>query len=160
VANLLSLETAVGLTTVLVGRSTLAESIQLHKESGVHVLSSGPIPPNPTEVLQSRATRELLQGLRDMFDAVIIDAPPLLPVADAAIMASDADGAILVVRHGKTTKDQLRLAATRLSQVNAKLYGYVVNMTPRRRRRGYEYQYGYGEYGYIGEYEAKRKAVR
>jgi receptor protein-tyrosine kinase len=160
IAKLLGLETAVGLTTVLVGRSTLAETIQVHKQSGIHVLSSGPIPPNPTEILQSRATRDLLQGLRDMFDAVIIDAPPLLPVADAAIMATDADGAILVVRHAKTTKEQLRLAATRLQQVNAKLYGYVVNMTPRRRRRGaYYYGYTYADYASLTDQE-KRKLVR
>jgi receptor protein-tyrosine kinase len=160
IAKLLGLETVVGLTTVLVGRSTLAETIQVHQESGIHVLSSGPIPPNPTEILQSRATRDLLHGLRDMFDAVIIDAPPLLPVADAAIMATDADGAILVVRHAKTTKDQLRLAVTRLDQVNAKLYGYVVNMTPRRRRRGYDYYgYGYGDYTSFDDV-AKRRAVR
>jgi receptor protein-tyrosine kinase len=161
IAKLLGLETVVGLTTVLVGRSTLAETIQVHQESGIHVLSSGPIPPNPTEILQSRATRDLLLGLRDMFDAVIIDAPPLLPVADAAIMATDADGAILVVRHGKTTKEQLRLAVTRLNQVNAKLYGYVVNMTPKRRRRGYDYYgYGYGDYASLGDYAPKRKVVR
>jgi receptor protein-tyrosine kinase len=160
IAKLLGLETVVGLTTVLVGRSTLAETIQVHQESGIHVLSSGPIPPNPTEILQSRATRDLLHGLRDMFDAVIIDAPPLLPVADAAIMASDADGAILVVRHGRTTKEQLRLAATRLNQVNAKLYGYVVNMTPKRRRGGYDYYgYGYGDYTSFDDV-AKRRAVR
>lgn len=147
IAKLLSLESSVGLTTVLVGRSALQDSIQRHEASGVFVLSSGPVPPNPTEILQARATRDLLLNLREMFDVVIIDAPPLLPVADAAIMATDADGAILVVQHGKTTKEQVRMATTRLEQVSAKLYGYVVNMTPRGRNRNDAYGYGYGYYG-------------
>jgi capsular exopolysaccharide synthesis family protein len=145
-AELLGLESAVGLTTVLVGRSDLEQSIQLHKASGVYVLASGPVPPNPTEVLQSQATRDLLGKLATMFDSVIIDAPPLLPVADAAILASDADGAILVVRHGRTTKDQLRQATARLHAVGGRVFGVVTNMTPRRRTR--TYGYGDGAYGY------------
>jgi receptor protein-tyrosine kinase len=85
--------------------------------------------------------------LRESFDTVIIDAPPLLPVADAAIMATQVDGAILVVRHGKTTKDQVKLAANRVGQVGARLFGVVVNMTPRRGGSDFGYDYGYG-YGY------------
>ena len=71
------------------------------------------------------------------------DAPPLLPVSDAAIMARDVDGAILVVRHGKTTKEQLEQARNRLAQVDATLFGVAVNMTPRRGRGSYGYGYGY-----------------
>ncbi len=144
IANLLGVEGAVGLTTVLVGRSTLEESIQVHRASGVHILASGPVPPNPSEILQSQSTRDLLGKLRVMFDVVLIDAPPLLPVADAAIMGTEADGVIMVVRHGKTTRDQLRQASQRLSAVGARLFGAVVNMTPRRLK-GYDYaDYGYG----------------
>lgn len=143
IANLLGVEGAVGLTTVLVGRSTLEESIQVHRASGVHVLASGPVPPNPSEILQSHSTRELLGKLRVMFDVVLIDAPPLLPVADAAIMGTEADGVIMVVRHGRTTRDQLRQAGQRLNAVGARLFGAVVNMTPRRGK-GYYDDYGYG----------------
>lgn len=147
VAGLLGLESAVGLTTVLVGRSDLESSIQHHEASGLFFLASGPLPPNPTEILQSRATRDLLQRLRRDFDSVIIDAPPLLPVADAAILATDTDGAIMLIRHGKTTRDQLRHAIARLDHVGARLFGMVVNMTPRARGRGGYYGYGDG-YGY------------
>lgn len=147
IAKLLGLEGSVGLTTVLVGRSDLTASIQRHHESGIHVLTSGPLPPNPTEVLQSRVARDMLQSLRDAYDAVVIDAPPLLPVADAAIMTTQVDGAILVVRHGKTGRDQLRLAGARVEQVGGRLFGVVVNMTPRRGGATYGYGYGYG-YGY------------
>lgn len=144
VASVLGLERSVGLTTVLVGRSELQDSIQKHTDSGIFFLASGPIPPNPTEVLQSRAAQELFDRVSQMFDMVIIDGPPLLPVSDAAIMARDVDGAILVVRHGKTTKEQLRQASTRLAQVDANLLGVTVNMTPKRGGKSYGYGYGYG----------------
>jgi len=149
VASVLGLERSVGLTTVLVGRSELQDSIQKHTDSGIYFLASGPIPPNPTEVLQSRAAQELFDRVSQMFDMVIIDGPPLLPVSDAAIMARDVDGAILVVRHGKTTKEQLKQAALRLNQVDANLLGVMVNMTPKRAGKNSGYGYGYGyAYGY------------
>lgn len=149
VASVLGLERSVGMTTVLVGRSELQDSIQKHTDSGIYFLASGPIPPNPTEVLQSRAAQELFDRVSQMFDMVIIDGPPLLPVSDSAIMARDVDGAILVVRHGKTTKDQLKQAALRLNQVDANLLGVMVNMTPKRGGKGSGYGYGYGyAYGY------------
>jgi receptor protein-tyrosine kinase len=150
IARVLGLESAVGLTTTLVGRSDLASSIQQHHDSGVHFLASGPLPPNPTEILQSGATRDLFKRLRDMYDVVIVDAPPLLPVADAGILATDVDGAIVVVRHGKTTREQLRHAMVRLEQVGARTSGLVVNMTPNRAR-GYNYGYSYAStYTYAG----------
>lgn len=141
VAGLLGLEAKVGLTTVLVGKATLGEAIQSHKPTGLSFLAGGPIPPNPTEVLQASATRALIEQLRGLYDVVIIDAPPLLPVADAAILAHAADGALMVMRHGKTTHEALQSAADRLDSVGAKLYGVVVNMVPRRDGGGYQYYY-------------------
>lgn len=143
-AKLLGLERSVGLTTVLVGRTKLEGSIQRHASSGIYVLASGPIPPNPTEVLQSRTAKALFEELGGLFDMVIIDAPPLLPVSDAAVTARDVDGAILVVRHGTTTREQLRQAAQRLVAVDAQLLGIAVNMTPKRSADDYGYAYGYG----------------
>ncbi|MDN5895688.1 MAG: polysaccharide biosynthesis tyrosine autokinase [Nocardioides sp.] len=141
VAGLLGLEAGVGVTTVLVGKTTLGEAIQSHQATGLSFLAGGPIPPNPTEVLQASATRDLIDQLRGMYDVVIIDAPPLLPVADAAILAHAADGALMVIRHGKTTHEALHTAADRLDSVGAKLYGVVVNMVPRRDAGGYQYYY-------------------
>jgi tyrosine-protein kinase len=141
VAGVLGLESKVGLTTVLVGRTQLEESIQRHEPSGVYFLACGPTPPNPSEILQSKATHDLIRRLRDMFDAVIIDAPPLLPVADAAILATVADGAIIVARHGKTHRDQLKAATQRLNNVGGKLFGVVVNMIPKRYANSYYYYY-------------------
>ena len=143
VAALLGLESSVGLTTVLVGRTKLEESIQRHQASGVYFLAGGPTPPNPTEVLQSQATHDLLAKLRAAYDAVIIDAPPLLPVADAAILGTAADGAIMVTRHGKTHREELEAATQRLDKVGARLFGTVVNMIPKRSGGSYSYYYYY-----------------
>lgn len=143
VANLLGLENSVGVTTVLLGKIALADAIQEH-ETGLHALTSGTIPPNPAELLQSQAMHELLGELRGRYDAVVIDAPPLLPVTDAALLAAQTDGALLVVRHGKTTRDQLHGAHDRLAGVGANILGVVLNMVPTARRGGYGYGYGYG----------------
>ena len=86
VAGLLGLDAAVGLTTVLVGNTDVKDAIQVHEGSGLHFLASGAKPPNPTEILQSRVTHDLIRELCDSYDMVIIDGPPLLPVADAAVL--------------------------------------------------------------------------
>ncbi len=98
------------------------------------MLACGPIPPNPSELLQSKAMETLLAQLRAEFDVVLIDAPPLLPVTDAALLAAQADGALLVVRHGRTSKDQLSHAVERLDAVDAKTLGIVLNLVPAKRR--------------------------
>ena len=137
------LEGSVGLTTLLVGRVTLEEALQHSKRAGLEVLAAGRTPPNPAELLKSNAMTNVLSQLSDMFDIVLIDAPPLLPVTDAALIADQADGAILVVRHGRTTVDDLRAAAERLEAVGAEPVGVVLNMTPSKGGGGYGYGYGY-----------------
>lgn len=149
VANMLGLEPNVGVTTVLLGKIDASDAIQVH-ESGLHVLTSGTIPPNPSELLQSRAMEELLANLRQKYDTIVFDAPPLLPVTDAALLASQVDGALLVVRHSRTTREQLHGAFERLAGVGAHPVGVVFNMVPRRRGGNYGYGYGYG-YGYAPE---------
>lgn len=139
----LGLDQSIGVTTVLIGKVSLEEATQVHANGMLHVLSSGVIPPNPAELLQSNAMGDLIDRARSEYDVVIIDAPPLLPVTDAAILAAKADGAIVVVRHGRTRRDQVGTSASRLSQVDAAAIGFVINMTPGRRS-GYGYGYGYG----------------
>ena len=142
----LGLDYSVGATNVLLGKVSLDDAIQRHAESDLHVLASGTIPPNPAELLQSNAMADLLKRVRSDYDVVIIDAPPLLPVTDAALLSAQADGVLLVVRHGKTTKDQVAQAVDRLQQVDASLVGVVLNMVPNKRRNtgsGYGYGYGY-----------------
>jgi capsular exopolysaccharide synthesis family protein len=132
-AGLLGLDPAIGLTTTLVGKTRVEDATQVHEASGLHLLSSGAKPPNPTEILQSRAAHDLFQLLRQSYDMVIIDAPPVLSVADAAVLATISDGAILVVRHRRTTRDQLADAVHQLHQVGGKVYGVVVNQVVESR---------------------------
>lgn len=141
----LQLEGAVGVTTVLVGRIEVGDAIQKWSQ-GLDVLAAGSTPPNPAELVQSQGMKRLLANLRKEYDIVLIDAPPLLPVADAALLAAESDGAILVVRHGETTKDQVAASVGRLQSVGARLIGTVINMSPepKRGRSGYGYGYGYG----------------
>lgn len=143
-ATRLGLDSAAGVTSVLVGKVEFKEAIQSHTDIGIDFLASGPVPPNPAELLQSRAMSDLLDLARGMYDVVLIDAPPLLPVTDAALIAAQADGAILIVRHGVTTRDQVRSSCERLEQVDAELAGLVLNMAPTRGDGSYGYGYGYG----------------
>ncbi|MBV9830860.1 MAG: polysaccharide biosynthesis tyrosine autokinase [Marmoricola sp.] len=145
VHTMLNLEGSVGLTTALVGQSTLEDVIQTHAASGLHVLTAGQLPPNPAELLQSHAMTDLLTRVRGMFDIVVIDTPPLLPVTDAAVMAAQTDGAVVVVRYGKTTKEQLGNAVERLHAVDSEPLGVILNMVPTGRSGGYGYGYGYGD---------------
>ena len=148
VAKLLGLENSVGLVTVLLGRATLQQAVQLHS-SGVTFLGTGPQPPNPAEVLDTQVMRNLLSEARQAFDVVIVDAPPLLPVADAAILLTEVDGGLLLVRHGATHREQLRRAVARAQAVGGRILGTVVNRAPlggKASSYGY-YGYGYG-YGY------------
>ncbi len=145
-ATMLGLDQTIGLTTALVHKVSAEDSILIH-DSGLHVLPAGAIPPNPSELLQSHAMATLLSGLRSAYDVIIIDAPPLLPVTDAALIASQVDGAVIVVRHGRTTREQLTAARERLEAVGATTMGAVFNMVPRKGRGNYGSGYGYG-YGY------------
>lgn len=140
-AQRLGLDDAVGVTSVLVGRVKDEDAIQTHDESGLDFIAAGPIPPNPAELLQSKAMSDLLDVVRSAYDVVILDAPPLLPVTDAAILSAKADGALLVVGHGKVTREQIRLSLERLDQVDADLVGLVLNRVPAK---GKSYGYGYG----------------
>lgn len=145
IARRMGLDGAVGSTSVLIGAVSLEEALQPYLDTGLQVLACGPIPPNPSELLQSQAMSKLLVELRQQFDIVLLDAPPLLPVTDAAVLATQTDGALLVVKHGRTRRDQLAHAVDRLAAVDAKTLGVVLNMTPVRGADS-AYSYGYGGY--------------
>ena len=149
VADYLGIDGSVGLTSILTGQETLETSMVSWQRGLLSVIPSGPIPPNPSELLGSRQMANLQTTLREQFDAIIIDAPPLLPVTDAAVLARNADGAILVTRFGMTHRDQVHKAAEVLETVGARLLGTMLNFVPSKRSGyGYGYGYGYGGYGY------------
>ncbi len=147
IAEYLGVEGSVGLTSVLIGRASLDDALQTWGRCGLAVLASGPIPPNPSELLGSGHMVALLRQLQQRFDVVIIDAPPLLPVTDAAVLSRICDGAVLVVRYGKTRREQVERTAQALASVDARILGTVMNMAPTKGPDAYAYGYGY-QYGY------------
>jgi capsular exopolysaccharide synthesis family protein len=146
IADYMGLEGAVGLTDVLVGRAGLDEVLQPWSSSRLAVLPSGALPPNPSELLSSVHMTELIAALRSRAEVVIIDAPPLLPVTDAAVIARECDGAMVIVRHGKTTREQLARSLDALNSIGARVLGSVFNMVPTSGPNSYGYGYYQGEY--------------
>lgn len=147
-AKYLGLVGQVGFSTVLSGGASLSEAMQKTRFAGLTVLTSGAIPPNPSELLGSQTARNLLLELRSKFDYVIVDSTPLLAVTDAAILAAGADGVLLMARFGQTKRDQLTHAVGTLESVGAALLGAVFTMVPNRGTNSYHYSYGYyGEEG-------------
>jgi capsular exopolysaccharide synthesis family protein len=129
---------SVGLTDVIVGRGELEAAMQPVGVNGLMLLPSGKLPPNPSELLGSDAMVQLLERLRDRFDVVVVNTPPLLPVTDAAVLSAHADGVLVVVRAGRTTRQQLTLAMRTLNAVGARVLGTVLNMAPTDRGSSYE----------------------
>jgi capsular exopolysaccharide synthesis family protein len=158
IAEYLGVEGAAGLTDVLVGRADLDDVLQPWGNGALLVLPSGPIPPNPSELLGSQHMDALVRQLENEVDLVLIDAPPLLPVTDAAVMSTLVTGAIIVVRAGKTTRDQARRALDSLHGVGAHVYGVVLNMVPTKGPDAY--RYGYYGYGYAAQERARNGGHR
>lgn len=126
-----SLPNGHGMTTLLTDKSgSIEDYIQTTKMENLFVMTSGPIPPNPAELLSSKRMIQLEQELEAMFDLVIYDTPPLLGFADAQIIAGRVDGVIFVVNHGVATKDDVLRASESLKMVNANVLGAVYNRVP------------------------------
>lgn len=142
-AKYLDLVGTVGFSTVLSGGASLREALQKTRYPGLSVLTSGSIPPNPSELLGSQAARKLLGELNSQFDYVIVDSTPLLAVTDAAILAAGADAVLIMTRHGQTKREQLAHAVGSLQSVGAPLRGVVFTMVPTRGRSAYSYNYTY-----------------
>jgi Mrp family chromosome partitioning ATPase len=112
----------------------------------VTILPAGTTPPDPSQLLGSKVFVDLLRQLRERFDVVLLDAPPLLPVSDAAVLTTHSDGALLVSRYGHTRRDQVAAAADHLARVNGRLIGTVLNRVPPKEhsyRYGHDYGHGY-----------------
>ena len=143
------LSNIVGLTTLLSDpEQELAKVIQLVTGTELHVLTSGPIPPNPSELLNSNRMNILMKRFEEMFDIIIYDMPPVTSVTDAQIMAAKADGVVFVIRHGVSQKDSVLNAKELLEMVNANILGVVFNGVEKKSTQSY---YGYG---YTSEVEA------
>jgi capsular exopolysaccharide synthesis family protein len=149
--KIFQLTKGIGMSSVLAGQISLEEAIQETIVPNLSVLPCGPIPANPSEILNSQSFADVLDHLVEAYDHVIIDSPPVLPVTDARILAAGADATILAVRAEKSTRKASVYARDTLAAVGARLLGVVVNDVPRRKgiygyyySDSYLYQYGYG----------------
>jgi capsular exopolysaccharide synthesis family protein len=141
VDDYLGLDRNAGLTTALIGAARLEDLVQRWGEDDLFVLTSGQIPPNPSELLGSAAMKSIIKSLEDTFDAVIIDAPPLLPVTDAAVLAQQVGGVVLVVGSSRVKSNDLQKSIAALDMVNADVLGVVMNLLPVKGPDAYAYTY-------------------
>lgn len=139
------LDNRVGLSNVLTGHVKLENALQKTTQQGLLLLASGPIPPNPAELLGTQRMRELIQELNELADLVIFDAPPVIAVTDAGVLAQLVDGTLFVVSLGTTPRDVAQAAIEQLEQVGARVLGAVVNRL--ENASGYYYYYYTSYYG-------------
>ncbi|MBG9978574.1 CpsD/CapB family tyrosine-protein kinase [Ruoffia tabacinasalis] len=134
-----------GLTTLLANNDLkFNQVVQKSNELGLYFLPSGPIPPNPAELIGSPQMSVLMADLRENFDMVIYDTPPILSVTDAQILATRVDGVIMVARQNFARKDNVREAKEALDNVKANILGFVINNVPFEEGKGYGYYAYYG----------------
>ncbi len=136
----------VGLTSVLLGETPVEDAlVAVPGATCLSVLPSGPIPPNPSELLSGERTAALLGKLADSADVVVLDSSPVLPVTDAVVLAARADGVLLVAAAGISTAQSLTRSLELLDRVDARLIGTVFNRAPETAAYRYGYSYGYGQ---------------
>jgi capsular exopolysaccharide synthesis family protein len=141
-----------GVTGVLAGEAAVDSNLRTTDVENLWVLPAGPIPPNPAELMHTKRFGRLLEELKDRFDLVVLDSPPVGAVTDAAVVGSQVDGVLIVVRAEHTTRDTLANAARQMRDVKANILGCVLNEADLSRRRTYKGYY-YGGYYATAEHE-------
>lgn len=136
-----SMNNAYGLTNVLTRQTELKEAIKQSKEEKLDILTSGPIPPNPAELLSSRAMEQFFEEAKEVYDIIIFDTPPVLAVTDAQVLANKCDGTVLVVSSGKTEIESAQKTKELLTNAQGKILGVVLN---NKKIDNNDYYYYYG----------------
>lgn len=137
-----------GTSSLILGTSTLEEAVRETEVENLSMISCGPIPPNPSELLHTKGFAELVEELRANFDRIILDTPPLGAVSDALIPCRVVDGVVLVVKFGGTRRDLLRRSIEQLETVGAPFTGTILNKIDTSAAGGYGYSYYYYRYNY------------
>ncbi|GGG21755.1 CpsD/CapB family tyrosine-protein kinase [Paenibacillus abyssi] len=131
----------VGLTSILSNQYSLQEVMKETNVEHLYIITSGPIPPNPSEMLASNKMSELLNELKEHFDVILFDTPPVLAVTDGLIVSALCDGVVMVVLAGKVKKELIKKAKANLEHVNARILGVVLNNMNRKDGEAYYYYY-------------------
>jgi len=134
-----------GLSSYLSGESGLS-IFNAEESTYLHILTSGPVPPNPSELLSSKRLEELLRQLQADYDFIVFDSPPMIDVTDSILIGKLVDQTILIARSGVSTYESLKQADKILKSINATLLGMVVNAVDEKKQKYYYYKY-YGSYG-------------
>jgi len=139
-----------GLSEVVAGEASFKDCIHLHKETGLHILPGGLVPPNPLELLSSERFKRMLEVLEKSYDRIVIDSPPVQAVSDALVLSSYAKAVVYVVEADSTHEKVVRKGIQRLIEYNAPIAGIVLNKVDLKKAEKYGYEYGgyYDQYGY------------
>jgi polysaccharide biosynthesis transport protein len=148
----------VGLTTAVVGMAQPEEVLFKTPVENLCVVPAGPLPPNPAELLDSTKAREVFQRYREAADLVVFDTPPCTVLADASVVATQTDGAVLVLHGSKTDRKAAQRAVHLLREAGTRIFGAVLNKV-NLEREGYYYQNYYQYYYYYGGYESDQPAT-
>lgn len=132
-----------GLTSLLAKEKTLEETIKASNISNFYILTSGPVPPNPAELLGSKRFRAFIKEISEVFDIILLDAPPVLAVTDAQILSAFCSGVIFVAGYGQAEKQAIVRAKELVDKVSGKILGVVINKVPAQSKSYYYYNYDY-----------------
>jgi polysaccharide biosynthesis transport protein len=136
-----------GLSNLLVGTVKASEAVRKSRTAGLWLMTAGKIPPNPTELVGSQRFRDLMNSLKEHFDWIIVDSPPVMAVIDAAVIANRATGVVFVVGAEMTSRHAAKAAVTQLANGRAKFIGAVLNRVQLEKHHFYYSQYYRKEYG-------------
>lgn len=155
--HIFGLEKDVGVTNFIIHDTDIKDVIKPTLVDNLYVITSGPLPPNPAELLASKEMKKFVEVLKENFDMIIFDSPPVIAVTDAQLISSETDGVVLVVKAEQTNWDMLKRTLMLLNNVNADLMGFVFNSVMLRKGLGYDYYYYYQYYQYYGSDLKRRK---
>ena len=136
------LPNSLGIVNVIMNMEMLDEVVHHNVIEGLDIITSGVIPPNPSELLGSRKFQRFVDEMRDQYDTIILDSPPLLAVTDAQVLTTLSDGTVVVAQHGVTKKDEISQAKDLLEKVKGNILGVVLSQIPPEDN-GYYYYYSY-----------------
>ncbi|MEZ7172912.1 CpsD/CapB family tyrosine-protein kinase [Sporosarcina sp. OR05] len=140
-----ALQNTMGLTDVLAKKMTLQEAVRAIDIENLDILTCGPLPPNPAELLGSKAMEALIEAMKEQYDLIVFDTPPILSVTDGLVLANKCDGVIVVVRSGKTEKTNIVKTKEALLQAKANIFGVVLNDFELTKDHYYYNYYGVDE---------------
>ncbi len=156
--SIFNLQKDKGITNYLMNRLTFEEIVKPTIIDNLFIVTSGPIPPNPSEILASDTMKKFIQEAKENFDVILFDSPPVIAVTDAAVLSADVDGVVLVVKAHQTHRDAVKRAKTLLENVDANIFGSLLNGVKIEKTYGsYYYYYYYHYYSYYGHDLKRRK---